>query len=44
MRRAREQLALIEDPSLSRVVDWSLLGEITSEKRKLPFWLKLDEP
>jgi hypothetical protein len=44
MRRTRERLALIEDPPLSRVVDWSLLGEIKSEKRKLPFWLKLDEP
>jgi NitT/TauT family transport system substrate-binding protein len=44
MRRAREELALIEDPPLSQVVDWSLLGEIKSEKRNLPFWLKLDEP
>ena len=44
MRRARDELALIEDPPLSQVADWSLLGEIKSERRKIPFWLKLDEP
>jgi NitT/TauT family transport system substrate-binding protein len=44
MRRAKEELPLIEDPPLSRVLDWSLLGEIKSERRKIPFWLKLDEP
>jgi NitT/TauT family transport system substrate-binding protein len=44
MRRAKEELPLVEDPPLSQVVDWSLLGEIKSERRKIPFWLKLDEP
>ena len=43
MRRAKEELPLIKDPPLSRVVDWSLLGEIKSERRKIPFWLKLNE-
>lgn len=44
MRRAKKELALIEDPPLSHVADWSLLGEIKAEIRKIPFWLTLDEP
>jgi NitT/TauT family transport system substrate-binding protein len=44
MRRAKEALQMVKDPPLSQMSDWSLLGEIKSEKRKIPYWLKLYEP
>jgi NitT/TauT family transport system substrate-binding protein len=42
MRRAKEELAPGKDPPLSQVADWSLLGEIKAERRKIPSWLRLD--
>jgi NitT/TauT family transport system substrate-binding protein len=41
--RAKEELPLVKDPPLSQVADWSLLGEIKLERRKIPSWLRLDE-
>ena len=43
MRRAKEELPPVKDLPLSQVADWSLLGEIKLERRKIPPWLKLDE-
>jgi ABC-type nitrate/sulfonate/bicarbonate transport system substrate-binding protein len=44
MRRAKEGLQAAKDPPLSQVSDWSLLGEIKLERRKIPYWLKAYEP
>jgi ABC-type nitrate/sulfonate/bicarbonate transport system substrate-binding protein len=43
MRRAKEEISPVKDPPLSQVADWSLLGEIKLERRKIPSWLRLDE-
>ena len=44
VRRAKEELQLATDPSLSQVTDWSLLREIKLERNKIPYWLKQYEP
>ena len=44
VQRAKEELQLVKDPSLSQVADWSLLREIKLERSKIPYWLKNDEP
>ena len=44
VRRAKEELQLAKDPSLSQVADWSLLREIKLERSKIPYWLKNYEP
>jgi NitT/TauT family transport system substrate-binding protein len=44
LRRAKEELQLAKDPSLSQVADWSLLRELKLERSKIPYWLKNDEP
>jgi NitT/TauT family transport system substrate-binding protein len=43
MQRAKEELSLLKDPPLSQVADWSLLGEIRWERRKIPSWIRLDD-
>jgi NitT/TauT family transport system substrate-binding protein len=43
IRRAKEELSLVKDSPLSQVADWSLLGEINSERRKIPSWIRLDD-
>jgi NitT/TauT family transport system substrate-binding protein len=43
MRRAKEELSPIRDLPLSQLADWSLLGEIRWEKRKIPSWIRLDD-
>ncbi len=43
MRRAKEELSSVKDPPLSQVADWSLLGEIKLERRKIPSWIRLDD-
>jgi NitT/TauT family transport system substrate-binding protein len=43
MRRAKEELSPVKDPPLSQVADWSLLGEIKLERRKIPSWIRLDD-
>jgi ABC-type nitrate/sulfonate/bicarbonate transport system substrate-binding protein len=40
VRRAKEELNITKDPSLSQVADWSLLREIKLEQSRVPFWLK----
>jgi NitT/TauT family transport system substrate-binding protein len=40
VRRARDEFPLTSDSLLSQVADWSVLREITAERRKIPFWLK----
>jgi ABC-type nitrate/sulfonate/bicarbonate transport system substrate-binding protein len=42
MRRAKEEFSPVKDFPLSRVADWSLLGEIKWERRKIPPWIRLD--
>jgi NitT/TauT family transport system substrate-binding protein len=42
MWRAKEELSLAKDSPLSQVADWSLLGEIRWERRKVPSWIRLD--
>ena len=44
VQRAKEELQLVKDPSLSQVADWSLLREIKLERSKIPYWLKNYEP
>jgi ABC-type nitrate/sulfonate/bicarbonate transport system substrate-binding protein len=44
VRRAKEELQLATEPSLSQVTDWSLLREIKLERSKIPYWLKHYEP
>src|SRR4029450_6307908 len=44
VRRAKEELQLATEPSLSQVTDWSLLREIELERSKIPYWLKQYEP
>ena len=44
VQRAKEELQLVTDPSLSQVTDWSLLREIKLERSKIPYWLKNYEP
>jgi len=44
LRRAKEEIQLATDPSLSQVTDWSVLREIKLERSKIPFWLKSHEP
>jgi ABC-type nitrate/sulfonate/bicarbonate transport system substrate-binding protein len=44
VRRAKEELQLATEPSLSQVTDWSLLREIKLERSKIPYWLKQYEP
>src|SRR6266850_3192935 len=44
VRRAKEELQLATDPSLSQVADWSLVREIKLERSKIPYWLKNYEP
>jgi len=44
VRRAREGFPILNDPSLSQAVDWSLVREIMADKRKIPFWLKQYDP
>jgi NitT/TauT family transport system substrate-binding protein len=44
VRRAKEELQLATDPSLSQVADWSVLREIKLARSKIPFWLKSYEP
>ena len=44
VRRAKEEIQLATDPSLSQVADWSLLREIKLERSKIPYWLKHYEP
>lgn len=44
VQRAKEEFQLVKDPSLSQVVDWSLLIEIKLERSKIPYWLKHNEP
>jgi NitT/TauT family transport system substrate-binding protein len=44
VRRAKEELQLAKNPSLSQVADWSLLREIKLERSKIPYWLKNNEP
>lgn len=44
VRRAREELRFANDPLLSQAADWSVLREIMAERRKLPFWLRRDDP
>ena len=43
MRRAKEAYSSTKDPLPSQVADWSLLGEIKLERRKIPSWIKLDD-
>jgi NitT/TauT family transport system substrate-binding protein len=43
MRRAKEELSPVKDPPLSQVADWSLLGEIKLERRKIPSWIRFDD-
>jgi ABC-type nitrate/sulfonate/bicarbonate transport system substrate-binding protein len=43
MRRAKEELSPVKDLPLSQVADWSLLGEIKLERRKIPSWIRLDD-
>jgi len=40
VRRARDEVPFNKDSSLNQVADWSVLREITAERRKIPFWLK----
>jgi NitT/TauT family transport system substrate-binding protein len=40
VRRAKDEGPLPSDSLLSQVADWSLLREIMTERRKIPFWLK----
>ena len=44
VQRAKEELQLATDPSLSQLADWSLLREIKLERSKIPYWLKDYEP
>jgi NitT/TauT family transport system substrate-binding protein len=44
VRRAKEEIQMAKDPSLSQVADWSLLREIKLERSKIPYWLKNHEP
>jgi hypothetical protein len=41
--RAKEELSPVKDLTLSQVADWSLLGEIRLERRKIPSWIRLDD-
>jgi NitT/TauT family transport system substrate-binding protein len=43
MRRAKEKFSPIKDLPLSQVADWSLLGEIKFERRRIPSWIKHDD-
>jgi NitT/TauT family transport system substrate-binding protein len=43
MRRVKEELSPVEDLPPSRVADWSLLGEIRWERRKIPSWIRRDD-
>jgi NitT/TauT family transport system substrate-binding protein len=43
IRRAKEELSPVKDFPLSRVADWSLLGELKWERRKIPSWIRLDD-
>jgi NitT/TauT family transport system substrate-binding protein len=43
MRRAKEELSPTEDFLPSQVADWSLLGEVRWERRKIPSWIRLDD-
>jgi ABC-type nitrate/sulfonate/bicarbonate transport system substrate-binding protein len=43
MWRAKEELAPVKNPPPSQVADWSLLGEIRLERRKIPSWIRLDD-
>jgi NitT/TauT family transport system substrate-binding protein len=40
VRRATDKVPFGSDALLGQVVDWSVLREITAERRKIPFWLK----
>jgi NitT/TauT family transport system substrate-binding protein len=44
LRRAKEEIQLATDPSLSQVADWSVLREIILERSKIPYWLKHYDP
>ena len=44
LHRAKEEIQLATDPSLSQVADWSVLREIKLERSKIPYWLKDAEP
>jgi NitT/TauT family transport system substrate-binding protein len=44
LRRAKQELQLVTEPSLSQMTDWSLLREIKLERSKIPYWLKQYEP
>src|SRR5919108_1699047 len=39
VRRARDEVPFTNDFLLSQAADWSVLREITAERRKIPFWL-----
>jgi NitT/TauT family transport system substrate-binding protein len=40
VRRVRDEVPFTGDSLLNQVADWSVLREITVERRKIPFWLK----
>lgn len=44
VRLAKEGLKIANGLSLNQVADWSLLREIKSEERKVPYWMKNYEP
>ena len=44
VRRARDEVPFTNDFLLSQAADWSVLREITAERRKIPFWLRESNP
>jgi ABC-type nitrate/sulfonate/bicarbonate transport system substrate-binding protein len=44
IRRVREKFQTRVDPAPAKIVDWSLLREITADRRRIPFWLKPYDP
>jgi hypothetical protein len=44
VRRARDEGQAIDDSALRQVADWSIVREITAERRRIPPWLKQYDP